>query len=165
MIHESFWKSLPPTPTSSRAPATRRYTNFHDTPLSPSIYAHNTSLASIGNSILGALTCELLLSSFPNLPTRVAKAALTLYSGPKSLASVVSSWGIGPSRLDMRLVGAEEQKKLSRKENAYGHLVGGVGPARKIASALEGSGGMGLVRWNRKVCFALESWRRLGSAN
>lgn len=74
-----------------------------------------------------------------------------MYAGPKILAAVAGSWGVGPSRLDRREVGREDQGKISRKERAYGHLVGGVGPARKVPSGLDGAAGAGLVRWNRQV--------------
>lgn len=161
LIHPSFWSVLPTLPELTTSNTTRRYTNYHDTPFpssSPSVisssYAHNAALASLGNSILGALTSELLLSSFPNLPARVQKAALTLYAGPKSLAAVVSSWGVGPSKLDLRLVGdkSNDKGRGTRKELAYGHLVGGVGGAKRLVNQLDGAGGQGIVRWNRKVC-------------
>lgn len=153
LIHPSFWSgvaSLPPTT------ADHRYTNFHDSALNSSAvsptYAHNGALATLGNALLGTLTSELLLTSFPNLPTRVAKAALTMYAGPKSLAAVAAgAWGVGPSRLERRDVGRVDEGKMSRKERAYGHLVGGVGGARKKDGAVEGAAGMGLVRWNRVV--------------
>ncbi|GAA5831717.1 hypothetical protein JCM3766R1_004989 [Sporobolomyces carnicolor] len=155
LIHESFWSGVDALPPTAHQ---RTYTNFHDAilPDSPSttpIHASNATLAQVGNSLLGTLTTELLLSSFPNLPTRVTKAALTLYAGPKSLAQVAKSWGVGPSRLEKALVGREDEGKVSRKERAYGHLVGGRGGARKIGDevgAKEGAAGAGLVRWNRK---------------
>ncbi|GAA6015850.1 hypothetical protein JCM11491_007208 [Sporobolomyces phaffii] len=155
LIHESFWSGIDSLPTTSHQ---RTYTNFHDSILSDSpsttpVHASNATLAQIGNSLLGTLTTELLLSSFPNLPTRVTKAALTLYAGPKSLAQVAKSWGVGPSRLEKALVGREDEGKVSRKDRAYGHLVGGRGGARKIGDevgAREGAAGSGLVRWNRK---------------
>lgn len=165
LIHESFWSGIDSLPTTSHQ---RTYTNFHDAILSDSpsttpAHASNTTLAQIGNSLLGTLTTELLLSSFPNLPTRVTKAALTLYAGPKTLAQVAKSWGVGPSRLEKALVGREDEGKVSRKDRAYGHLVGGRGGARKLGDevgAREGAAGSGLVRWNRKVsqplCYYLE---------
>ncbi|ORY66815.1 hypothetical protein BCR35DRAFT_282858 [Leucosporidium creatinivorum] len=150
LIHPSFWagvSNLPPTTTP------HRYTNFHDSPLNPTspspLHASNSPLATLGNSLLGTLTSELILTSFPNLPTRVSKAATTMYVGPKSLAAVAGAWGVGPSRLDRRDVGKPDQGKVTRKEMAYGHLVGGVGGARKKDTAVEGAAGAGLVRWNR----------------
>ncbi|GAA5898799.1 hypothetical protein JCM5296_005611 [Sporobolomyces johnsonii] len=155
LIHESFWSGLDQLPPSAH---TRTYTNFHDVPVADSPthtpqHAHNGALAAVGNALLGTLTTELVLGSFPNLPTRVSKAALTLYSGPKSLAAVASSWGVGPSRLEMALVGREDEGKVTRKDRAYGHLVGGRGGARKLGNesgAKEGAAGSGLLRWNRK---------------
>ncbi|GAA6003891.1 mitochondrial 54S ribosomal protein mL44 MRPL3 [Rhodotorula paludigena] len=164
LIHESFWEGVRTlhdtlSLSSATAPAGRRYTTFHDAPLAdaPSTtpsYAHNGALAALGNSLLGSFATELVLQSFPHLPARAAKAAVTLYVGPKSLAAVASqSWGVGPSRLDLALVGKEDEGKVSRKDRAYGHLVGGRGGARKLGhevGAKEGAAGAGLIRWNRK---------------
>ncbi|GAA5833451.1 hypothetical protein JCM11251_003498 [Rhodosporidiobolus azoricus] len=161
LIHSSFWDGVrhvqDSLSLSSSSP--RRYTNYHDLPLTDSptttpAHAHNGALSAVGNALLGTFTAELLLQSFPNLPTRANKAALTLYAGPKNLAQVASKqWGVGPSRLDRALVGKEEEGKMSAKERAYGHLVGGRGGARKLGDevgAREGAAGAGLVRWNRK---------------
>ncbi|BGP44147.1 54S ribosomal protein L3 mitochondrial [Rhodotorula kratochvilovae] len=164
LIHESFWEGVRVLQdqlalSTAAAPAGRRFTAFHDAPLADApttapAHAHNGALAALGNSLLGTLATELVLQSFPNLPTRAAKAAVTLYVGPKSLAAVASqSWGVGPSRLDLALVGREDEGKVSRKDRAYGHLVGGRGGARKVGNevgAREGAAGPGLVRWNRK---------------
>ena len=172
LIHESFWdgvRNLQDQVALSDA-YHRKFTNFHDRPLSSSsspaltptltdrpTYAHNGALAALGNSLLGTFATELVLESFPHLPTRAAKAALTLYVGPKSLAQVAQLvWGVGPSRNERALVGREEEGKVSRKERAYGHLVQGRGGARKAGNevgAKEGAAGPGLIRWNRKVCF------------
>ncbi|GAA6009888.1 hypothetical protein JCM10207_002146 [Rhodosporidiobolus poonsookiae] len=161
LIHESFWDGVrhlqDSLSLSSDSP--RRFTNFHDLPLSDSptttpSHAHNGALAAVGNALLGTLTAELVVQSFPNLPARATKAAVTFYAGPKSLAQVAQlQWGVAPSRLDRALVGKEDEGKVSRKERAYGHLVGGRGGARKLGDevgAREGAAGAGLVRWNRK---------------
>ncbi|GAA5887135.1 hypothetical protein JCM6882_009459 [Rhodosporidiobolus microsporus] len=161
LIHESFWDGVRHVQDSLSLSSTspRRFTNYHDLPLSDSpttthAHAHNGALAQVGNALLGTFTAELLLQSFPNLPTRANKAALTLYAGPKNLAQVAAQqWGVGPSRLDRALVGKEDEGKMSAKERAYGHLVGGRGGARKVGNevgAREGAAGPGLVRWNRK---------------
>lgn len=164
LIHESFWEGVRTLQdqlalSAGATPTGRRFTAFHDAPLadgpstSPS-HAHNGALAALGNSLLGTLATELVLQSFPNLPTRATKAAVTLYVGPKSLAAVAShAWGVAPSRLDLALVGRDDPGKVSRKDRAYGHLVGGRGGARKVGDevgAREGAAGQGLVRWNRK---------------
>ncbi|GAA5858078.1 hypothetical protein JCM8547_005644 [Rhodosporidiobolus lusitaniae] len=160
-IHESFWdgvRSLQDSLSLSSS-SSRHFTLFHDAPLSDSpstspAHAHNGALAAVGNALLGTLTAELILQSFPNLPTTASKAALTYYAGPKHLAQVASaSWGVGPSRLERALVGRDADVKVSRKEKAYGHLVEGRGGARKLGDevgAREGAAGSGLVRWNRK---------------
>ncbi|GAA5945612.1 hypothetical protein JCM3775_000542, partial [Rhodotorula graminis] len=167
LIHESFWEGirtledqLALSATAANNSTGRRFTAFHDAPLAdaPSAHAphhaHNGALAALGNSLLGTLATELVLQSFPNLPTRATKAAVTLYVGPKSLASVAQhAWGVAPSRLDLALVGREDEGKVSRKDRAYGHLVGGRGGPRKVGNevgAREGAAGQGLIRWNRK---------------
>jgi large subunit ribosomal protein L44 len=175
LIHESFWdgvRNLQDQVALASEADHRKFTNFHDRPLSSSststassttpaatdrpTYAHNGALAALGNSLLGTFATELVLESFPHLPTRAAKAALTLYVGPKSLAQVAQLvWGVGPSRSEKALVGREdEDAKVSRKERAYGHLVQGRGGARVAGNevgAKEGAAGPGLIRWNRKV--------------
>lgn len=162
LVHESFWLGVKELPSAPEGSATRRYTQFHDTPLnistSPStiprsqrLYAHNGALATLGNAVLGVLASELLLASFPHLPTRVTKAALTMYVGPKSLAAVAASWGVAPSRLELRTVGREDVGKTTKGDRAYGHLVGGVGGGKRKESEIEGAAGMGLIRWNRRV--------------
>lgn len=174
LIHESFWDGVRnlQDQVALASEADRKFTNFHDRPLSSSststassttpaatdrpTYAHNGALAALGNSLLGTFATELVLESFPHLPTRAAKAALTLYVGPKSLAQVAQLvWGVGPSRSEKALVGREdEDAKVSRKERAYGHLVQGRGGARVAGNevgAKEGAAGPGLIRWNRKV--------------
>ncbi|SCZ96294.1 BZ3500_MvSof-1268-A1-R1_Chr8-2g10098 [Microbotryum saponariae] len=153
LIHESFWTGVNTLPKANAAE--RRHTHFHDSPISAptsvtALRAHNEPLASLGNALLGSLTAEALMEQFPNLPTRVTKAALTMFVGPKSLAAVATSWGIAPTRLDHRWVGRPDVQKLSRKDRAYGHLVGGVGPAAKRESVGgDGAAGIGLLRWNR----------------
>ncbi|GAA5992565.1 hypothetical protein JCM10908_002665 [Rhodotorula pacifica] len=171
LIHESYWdgvRALQDSVALSESALDRKFTNYHDEPLSSSStsstssatsatrpsFAHNGALAALGNSLLGTFALELVLSSFPHLPTRAAKAALTLYVGPKSLANVAQlAWGVGPSRLEKALVGREEEGKVGRKERAYGHLVQGRGGAKKMGNevgAKEGAAGPGLIRWNRK---------------
>ncbi|GAA5847605.1 hypothetical protein JCM9279_005321 [Rhodotorula babjevae] len=165
LIHESFWEGIRTLQdqlalSAGANPTGRRFTAFHDAPLAdaPSAHAphhaHNGALAALGNSLLGTLATELVLQSFPNLPTRATKAAVTLYVGPKSLASVAQhAWGVAPSRLDLAIVGREDEGKVSRNDRAYGHLVGGRGGARKVGNevgAREGAAGQGLIRWNRK---------------
>lgn len=151
LIHPSFWEGVRDLPPRSPSSPARQHTHFHDSIARDS---HNAALATLGNALLGTLASELLLSSFPVLPTQVLKAACTMYVGPKSLAAVGGSWGIGPSRLDRRLVGGGVdgvEGRESKKDRAYAHLVGGVGGAKKGVEGKDGAAGMGLVRWNRRV--------------
>ncbi|KAL8292361.1 hypothetical protein RQP46_001827 [Phenoliferia psychrophenolica] len=148
LIHPSFWIGVSTLPANT-SPIPRSFTLHHD-----SLRASNSTLATLGNSLLGTLTAELVIASFPHLPTRVSKAAITKYVGPKSLAAVAQAWGVAPSRLERSIVGVgaeEDQKRMKRSEKAYGHLVGGRGGARRPEkSAEEGAAGAGLIRWNRK---------------
>lgn len=143
-IHPSFWSLK----------SHLLNTHFHNQSRSS-----NAPLAALGNSILGTLTAELLLSSFPHLPTRVTKAATSLYVGPKSLAQVAEKkWGVAPGRLEHQLVKSDENldlRKMDRRDRSYGHLIEGVGGARKRkGSEKEGAAGGGLVRWDRTVSFS-----------
>lgn len=158
LVHPSFWDATAALPPSVLSSNTRQFTHKLDADR-----LHNGSLAALGNALLGSLTAELVLKAFPNLPTRVAKAACTMYVGPKALAEVArASWGVGPSRLDLYTVGREDEPKMSRRERAYGHLVGGVGGARKEKGGeKDGAAGAGLVRWNRNVSTASARLSRL----
>ena len=147
LVHPSFWEATQTLPAQALAANTRQFTRHLDP-----AQLHNGPLATLGNALLGTLTSELVLKAYPNLPTRVAKAGLTMYVGPKALAEVArASWGVGPSRRELQAVGKEEEGKVSRRERAYGHLVGGVGGGRKeTRGEKDGAAGAGLVRWNRR---------------
>lgn len=151
LIHPSFWHGVASLPASAHP---RTFTLHHD-----ALQTSNAPLATLGNALLGTLATELVLANFPQLPTRVSKAAITKYVGPKSLAAVAAAWGVGPTRLERSLVGMgseEDEKRIKRSELAYGHLVGGRGGAKRSEkSAEEGAAGAGLIRWNRKVRFCL----------
>ncbi|EST05331.1 Double-stranded RNA-binding domain protein [Kalmanozyma brasiliensis GHG001] len=55
---------------------------------------HHAALATVGNSLLGMLATEYLHLRYPNLPTRVLKAAVSAYVGPLTLSDVGSELGI-----------------------------------------------------------------------
>ncbi|KIY53000.1 hypothetical protein FISHEDRAFT_34441 [Fistulina hepatica ATCC 64428] len=57
----------------------------------------NAQLEQIGNSLLGMFATEYLMATYPYLPTRVLKAAVTAYVGPQSCASIAKE--IGASNL------------------------------------------------------------------
>ncbi|KAN0062836.1 54S ribosomal protein L3 mitochondrial [Thecaphora frezii] len=54
----------------------------------------HTALATLGNSLLGMMASEFLHLRYPNLPTRVLKAAVAAYVGPGSLADVAAEIGL-----------------------------------------------------------------------
>ncbi|KAI0058997.1 ribonuclease III [Artomyces pyxidatus] len=58
--------------------------------------AANGNLATLGNSLLGLFASEHLAASYPHLPTRVLKAAVSAYVGPYTCANVAKEMGAAP---------------------------------------------------------------------
>ena len=58
--------------------------------------ATNASLAVLGNSLLGLFATEYVNSSYPHLPTRVMKAAVSAYAGPTTCANLARELGVTP---------------------------------------------------------------------
>jgi len=56
----------------------------------------NTNLAVLGNSLLGLFATEFVHASYPHLPTRVVKAAVSAYVGPTTCADVAKEMGAAP---------------------------------------------------------------------
>lgn len=56
----------------------------------------NADLAALGNSLLGLFASEYLHASYPHLPTRVLKAAVSAHVGPLTCASVAQEMGATP---------------------------------------------------------------------
>jgi large subunit ribosomal protein L44 len=56
----------------------------------------NTNLAALGNGLLGMFAAEWVHASFPHLPTRVLKAAVSAYVGPLTCAAVAKEMGAVP---------------------------------------------------------------------
>ncbi|EJD07413.1 ribonuclease III [Fomitiporia mediterranea MF3/22] len=56
----------------------------------------NMNLSTLGNSLLGMFATEYLHASYPHLPTRVMKAAVSAYVGPGTCASVAKEMGATP---------------------------------------------------------------------
>ena len=56
----------------------------------------NTNLAVLGNSLLGLFATEFVHASYPHLPTRVVKAAVSAYVGPTTCADVAREMGAVP---------------------------------------------------------------------
>jgi large subunit ribosomal protein L44 len=56
---------------------------------------HNAALAGLGNSLLGMITTEYLHLTYPNLPNRVLKAALSAHVGPQTSSDVAVELGMG----------------------------------------------------------------------
>lgn len=53
----------------------------------------NESLETLGNSLLGLFASEHLHASYPHLPNRVIKAAVTAYVGPTTCAAITREFG------------------------------------------------------------------------
>ncbi|KAL4063090.1 ribonuclease III domain-containing protein [Scleroderma yunnanense] len=58
--------------------------------------ATNANLASLGNALMGLFATEHLHASYPHLPTRVLKAAVSAHVGPLTCASVAQEMGAVP---------------------------------------------------------------------
>lgn len=55
--------------------------------------AANGNLATLGNSLLGLFATEHVNSTFPHLPTRVMKAAVSAYVGPTTCVNIAKEMG------------------------------------------------------------------------
>lgn len=73
------------------------YTSFYAThnPGEASVTS-NANLSVVGNSLLGLFAAEYLHASYPHLPTRVLKAAVSAYVGPMTCATVAKEMGATP---------------------------------------------------------------------
>lgn len=58
--------------------------------------ATNAQLQTIGNSLMGLFAAEYIHATYPYLPTRVLKAAVTAHVGPLTCASVAQEMGASP---------------------------------------------------------------------
>jgi large subunit ribosomal protein L44 len=56
----------------------------------------NGNLSTLGNSLLGLFASEFVAASYPHLPTRVVKAAVSAYVGPNTCANVAKEVGAAP---------------------------------------------------------------------
>lgn len=58
--------------------------------------ATNANLSALGNSLLGLFATEHVNATYPYLPTRVLKAAVSAYVGPTTCASIAKDMGASP---------------------------------------------------------------------
>lgn len=56
----------------------------------------NNNLAILGNSLLGLFASEYVNATYPYLPTRVMKAAVSAYVGPTTCATIAKEMGATP---------------------------------------------------------------------
>jgi large subunit ribosomal protein L44 len=56
----------------------------------------NGNLSNLGNALLGLFASEFVIASYPHLPTRVVKAAVSAYVGPNTCANVAKEVGAAP---------------------------------------------------------------------
>jgi hypothetical protein len=56
----------------------------------------NGNLSTLGNALLGLFASEFVVASYPHLPTRVVKAAVSAYVGPNTCANVATDVGAAP---------------------------------------------------------------------
>lgn len=57
----------------------------------------NLSLSAVGNGLLGLFASEHVHATYPHLPNRAAKAAVSAFVGPRTLADVTKEWGAVPA--------------------------------------------------------------------
>lgn len=83
--------------TIRRACTHRSFVNLHAKyyPSSPAPPT-NADIAALGNSLMGLFASEYLHASYPHLPTRVLKAAVSAHVGPLTCASVAQEMGATP---------------------------------------------------------------------
>lgn len=65
---------------------------YPDSPLPPT----NQSLAAVGNGLLGLFASEHVHATYPHLPNRATKAAVSAFVGPRTLADIAKEWGALP---------------------------------------------------------------------
>ena len=56
----------------------------------------NGNLSNLGNVLLGLFASEFVTASYPHLPTRVVKAAVSAYVGPNTCAVIANEIGAAP---------------------------------------------------------------------
>jgi large subunit ribosomal protein L44 len=56
----------------------------------------NGNLSTLGNFLLGLFASEFVTASYPHLPTRVVKAAVSAYVGPNTCAGIAKEVGAAP---------------------------------------------------------------------
>jgi len=56
----------------------------------------NGNLSTLGNALLGLFASEFVTASYPHLPTRVVRAAVSAYVGPNTCANVAKEVGAAP---------------------------------------------------------------------
>ncbi|KAI6145177.1 ribonuclease III domain-containing protein [Pisolithus tinctorius] len=80
-----------------RACTHKSFLNLHTRyyPLSPPP-PNNANLAVLGNALMGLFASEHLHATYPHLPTRVLKAAVSAHVGPLTCASVAQEMGAVP---------------------------------------------------------------------
>lgn len=78
----------------SRLPLTTLARALIDHTADPQASYNNSSLAILGNDLLGNYMAEHLLVHYPRLPVAVLFAAQSAYVGPAALSSIAMSWGV-----------------------------------------------------------------------
>ena len=75
--------------------------------------ATNANLATLGNSLLGLFATEHVNATYPHLPTRVMKAAVSAYVGGTTCAAVAKEMGAAPLLRWQRTVRTMQDASLS----------------------------------------------------
>lgn len=76
----------------------------------------------LGNHLMGLFAAEFVHASWPHLPTRIVKAAVSAYVGPQTCADVAKEWGLGNMVRWTRIPKEGSQKAVNQQE-AYASAV------------------------------------------
>ncbi|ETS62031.1 hypothetical protein PaG_03587 [Moesziomyces aphidis] len=110
-------------------------------PLPSGAVDHHAALATVGNSLLGMLATEHLHLRFPNLPTRVLKAAVSAYVGPITLADVAAELGLA----GQGILRWNKEARIPTSTNLV-HKRNGRGAAPKRSASSDASSSSGPMR-------------------
>ncbi|KAG9051439.1 hypothetical protein FS837_006615 [Tulasnella sp. UAMH 9824] len=76
----------------------------------------------LGNHLMGLFAAEFVHASWPHLPTRIVKAAVSAYVGPQTCADVAREWGLG-NMVRWTKIPKEGNQKAVNQQEAYASAV------------------------------------------
>ncbi|KAG8982648.1 hypothetical protein FRB90_006655, partial [Tulasnella sp. 427] len=82
----------------------------------------NREWEALGNHLMGLFAAEYVHASWPHLPTRIVKAAVSAYVGPQTCADVAREWGLG-NMVRWTKIPKEGNQKAVNQQEAYASAV------------------------------------------